>query len=180
MKNNTTGRLLAAAGALIWAAAHAAAVTDTYHFVASGFGPGAPQDPVSGSVTLTFDPTVPTSGVAVDSISLDIFGRDYTTQNTAFGFNGLDLFVDGTLNGTAVLPGTNDFFLEGAVNAEGQFTSGTSFIYSTAGGGSVFAARDVSVATPVPEPSTLWLFAVGLTLLGGLRLGTRGALPEHR
>ena len=180
MKNNTTARLLAAASALGWAAAHAAPVTDTYHFVASGFGAGAPQDPVSGSLTLSFDPTAPISGAALDSISLDIFGHDYTTQNTVFGFNGLDLFVDGTLNGTAVLPGTNDFLLEGAVNGQGQFTSGTSFIYSTAGSDAVFAAREVSVATPVPEPPTVWLFAVGLTLLGGLRLGTRRARAERR
>lgn len=147
--------------------------------MASGFGPGAPLQQVSGSFTLSFDPAAPLSGAAVDAISLDIAGHQYTTANTAFGFNGLDLFLDGSANGTAVLPGTDDFFLEGIVNARGEFTLAPS-IYTTDGTSAVFAARDVSVTTAVPEPSTLWLAALGVTMLGALRLRDRHSQPERR
>lgn len=146
------------------ACVEAAPVTDTYDFLASGFGAGAPQDPVSGSFTLTFDPAVPLSGAAVDAISLDIAGQQYTTANTAFGFNGLDLFLGGTLNGTAVLAGTNDFFFEGVVNAQGLFTDSLSFVYSTAATDTTFAAGQVTASTPIPEPPIWTLAAVAVLL----------------
>jgi PEP-CTERM motif len=180
--DQNTPLLLAAltvAGSFACAPAQAAPGTETYHFTASGFGPGAPSDPVSGSITLSFDSALPVAGASVDSIALDIAGHEYATANTAFGFNGLDLFVDGTLNGTAVLPGTDDFFLEGSVNPQGQFTFSPSFVYSTAGSGAVFGAREVSVDASVPEPSTLWLAAVGVTMLGALRLPRRPSGPER-
>ena len=54
---------LAATGcvlALSIAAAHAGTITETINFTASGFGVGAPVDPVMGSFTITLDPTVDT------------------------------------------------------------------------------------------------------------------------
>jgi len=83
----------AAAGALAAGAAEATTVSNTYNLAAAGFGPGAPADPVVGSITLTFDPAVPVSGAAIDSIVLDIAGHAYPRAEVAFGFNGLDLFV---------------------------------------------------------------------------------------
>ena len=38
----------------------AATITETINFTASGFGAGAPVDPVMGSFTITLDPTVDT------------------------------------------------------------------------------------------------------------------------
>lgn len=162
------------------AVVEATPLTDTYDLLASGFGPGAPQDPVSGSFTLTFDPSVPTSGAAVDAISLDIAGQQYTTANTAFGFNGLDLFLGGSLNGTAVLAGTNDFFLEGVVDARGEFTGGLSFVYSTAGTDTTFAAGQVTASTAIPEPPTGTLAAAGLMVPGVRRLMTRARRAQRR
>ena len=40
--------------------ANAATITETINFTASGFGAGAPVDPVMGSFTITLDPTVDT------------------------------------------------------------------------------------------------------------------------
>ena len=40
--------------------ASAATITETINFTASGFGVGAPVDPVMGSFTITLDPTVDT------------------------------------------------------------------------------------------------------------------------
>src|SRR6266436_6181751 len=40
--------------------ASAAKITETINFTASGFGPGAPVDPVIGAFTITLDPTVDT------------------------------------------------------------------------------------------------------------------------
>ena len=40
--------------------ANAATITETINFTASGFGAGAPVDPVIGAFTITLDPTVDT------------------------------------------------------------------------------------------------------------------------
>jgi hypothetical protein len=62
--------------ALTLAPARAATITDIIDFTASGFEPGAPVDPVTGSFTITFDPTVQnfTVGTSVVVNSINIVG----------------------------------------------------------------------------------------------------------
>jgi hypothetical protein len=71
MKSMTLGAL-AFAGALALAStgaaktANAATITETINFTASGFVPsGAPVDPVTGSFTITLDPTMSINGTTV-------------------------------------------------------------------------------------------------------------------
>jgi hypothetical protein len=95
---------------------HAATITETVNFTASGFGAGAPVDPVIGSFTFTFDPTV------------------FTEENTTIAFNNLNITPSVTralyfdynpnaggllqvcssagspLQSCFALPGTNSFF----------------------------------------------------------------------
>jgi hypothetical protein len=59
MKSNLRVALVAGyVLALSGGAAYAATITDIISFTASGFGAGAPVDPVIGTFTITLDPTV--------------------------------------------------------------------------------------------------------------------------
>jgi hypothetical protein len=73
------------------APARAATITDIINFTASGFGAGAPVDPVTGSFTITFDPTVTNfvvgTSVVVNSINIAGGSTPFFlySPNTAFG-----------------------------------------------------------------------------------------------
>ena len=96
--------------------AEATVITRTFNFTASGFrtpsGPAAPVDPVTGSVTVTWDnaaniATDQTAGVTVNSLNFPhgTVGINYDT-----GSDERD--VGDTLNGVAGWnPGTTDFLL---------------------------------------------------------------------
>jgi hypothetical protein len=74
MKSNLRVALVAGyVLALSGGAAYAATITDIISFTASGFGAGAPVDPVIGTFTITLDPTVDNfagTSVVVNSINI--------------------------------------------------------------------------------------------------------------
>ena len=123
----------------------AATITRLYTFSASGFEAGAPTDPVTGSVTVTFDPLVSNANLPVDAIVLTIGTHTYTPAEVGAEYTaGLDeLLVGGLLNGiSAVSAGTDDFFV--ALTQASTLTPGFGFfVYSTAGGGIFFHVHRV-------------------------------------
>jgi hypothetical protein len=74
-----------ALGAEATKAASAATITETINFNASGFPPGAPVDPVTGSFTITLDPT--TSISHGTTITLDHINITPSANALFFTFN---------------------------------------------------------------------------------------------
>jgi hypothetical protein len=132
-------------GTCLWmvvASGEAATITRTYLFSASEFGAGAPTDPVSGSVTVTFDPTVNNFNLPVDAISLTIAGHTYTVAEVgaifSSGSNGVFL-IGGRVTGILGIDAFTDdfiFIIRQATTPTPRFDSfeyatSTTTIYST-------------------------------------------------
>jgi hypothetical protein len=86
--------------------ANAATITEIINFTASGFGPGAPVDPVMGSFTITLDPTVDTP------FTIPPVGTTITSDNVNItpGANGPFFFYSANTSGgflTACSPAFN-------------------------------------------------------------------------
>jgi hypothetical protein len=185
-RSTTTATILFCALVGWPAIASAARITETITFTASGFTDitlvnPAPQDPVSGSFTLTFDPTVLPSSGPLDAVSLTIAGHTYTRAEVGFetyaDVAANHLVIYGLLNGSSVVGGTTDFFLHALIDAQGNFIPPTPgnpvFDYSVAGSGvSIFQAVPVTVtATRVqPAVSPLQVPTLALPMLGLLSL----------
>jgi hypothetical protein len=146
----------------------------TYSFDFTNFESGAPVDPVTGTVSVTFDAALSTSGNLVDAISLTIDGHIYAASEVAFIFPfGQDtIFIYGLLNGTSVVGGTNDFFINFNVVT---FTGQTLMDYAVAGGLGPFFSSQGVVSEPhvTPEPATLAMIAIGLIGVGVFRSSPR-------
>ena len=157
---------------------NASIVTLTYSFTATGFtslpssGSAIPQDPITGSVTLTFDPTKFTAPSTVDAISLTILGHTYTLAEVSFeeALIGKPQ-VFGSVNGlNNIMPGTNDFLLNLYLQPDGTVAGGGQFVYTVSSNiANQFAAGFGSGSVPValvpasiPEPPALALLGLGL------------------
>ncbi len=157
--------------------AHAATVSDVVTFSAnnfnSAFGSPVPVSTVTGSFTITFDPTQnysdTTSGITLDSLNI--------TLGSALSFNyasstGL-LEVGGINDGTCCIsysPPSNDFWLYiSDFNTSPSFfqlgyTQGEDDYYYTFQGSEYGSVTVAPAATPLP--ATLPLFAGGLGAMG--------------
>ncbi len=153
-------------------------------FTTSGFNSPlgtAPTDPVTGSFTVTFDPT---QGYAGDTADITLNSLTITTPGSPIAFDyytsypgGGDLmYVGGTnagVNGCQF--NTNDFCLVIDFFHNQPFVS--SFTYTVAGRGEEsYGAYSTNpnftesiTVTTVPLPATLLLFGSGLLGLGGWR-----------
>ena len=85
-----------------------------------------------------------------DTLLFDSASFTATLSNTVFNVAGGDTFSAGSSIQTATLLPSSGSFL----------APGTDFALLTVSG---------TVSTPVPEPGTLWLFAIGLTCLAIIR-----------
>lgn len=158
------------------------AISTTFYitFTASNFESGAPFDPVFGSITVTFDPTVDASGAA----ELGLIGINFESP---IGF--VYTTSDGTLILGGVLPGgdsagsisgrTNDFMVslndflvtpDLSLMSYAQVATGFTFFSTNDGNVTVFVSVDPLPVDPLPEvplPAALPLFATVLAA-GGL------------
>jgi len=172
--------------ALSGAAAHAAIITETVSFTATGFGQDAPVDPVSGSFTFTFDPTLDfpnnTPGVTVNDLNLPISG------NAEFSYAKAPNLPEGELsiilgNGQCLAAGcfeldfatpANAFF---SGNGSGVFTGDDFAFYDapTLGGEQFQASTGTYTVTSgaVPEPATWAVIVVGFGGIGAALRGSR-------
>jgi hypothetical protein len=168
--------------------AAAATITKTFSFAGTGFvgfvfGTPAPIDPLIGSVTVTFDPTLfssnETSGITLNSLNFSL--------GSAISFNynpWLDQIAFGGANVStiAVAPGTDDFALDirHASSATPEYFTA---IYTRAATPREVWAGTLSAHTPsvaVPEPAVWSLMILGFGASGAmLRRGRRPkpALP---
>ncbi|HEX8013075.1 MAG TPA: PEP-CTERM sorting domain-containing protein [Casimicrobiaceae bacterium] len=150
------------AAAALGAPAQATIISGNFDVTASGFGLGAPFDPVTGTVTYSFDNAVGfadvTTGFTVTGLDVSVtLGRGITYVNAT------DQLVFGDLVGTVngVGPGTNDWGLViDNVSTNPVFFD---FLYSTTATSFDFLTFTGSLTpvTKVPEPTTLALLALG-------------------
>lgn len=174
--------------------AMAATVTDDVTFSATSFSGGAPPsysggtaptDPVTGSFTITLDPTQTyldsTTGITLGSLNISLASAlsfDYSPTSYTIGvttFDAGELVVGGLETGACciLIPSTDpDFYLQiltftttPTFQQLGYLTANGSYFYSATGPD---AGSSVSV-TPVsatPLPAALPLFATGLGAMG--------------
>jgi hypothetical protein len=154
------GFVMAASGG-----AHAALITETINFTASNFGSAdfnvtpivfntvsPPVDPVVGSFTITFDPTVPSfNNTAIVVNSLNLVQEGPFAFNSASNFITIGSLVDGDACCLSPTVYGNDFYME-------MFLSGTTptfnlFNYTQASNPGIgFSTRTGSVSVGVPGP----------------------------
>src|SRR5262249_26676853 len=148
---------LIAASALVLgfgAPADATPITETFTFNVSGFGPGAPVDTVTGSATVTFDPTIDNSvtSVTLDNINILFDGTIGARNIVSIDFMAIGGIIAGTggFPEFAVVAGTNDFFVDFSPTA----LTFRHLVYSQVGSTAVFSTENgsVSVANAVPGP----------------------------
>jgi hypothetical protein len=150
----------------------AAPITQTYDFSAAGFsafsGEAPPTDPVTGSVTVTFDPALTSLDFPVDAITLTIGAHTYSAAEVTadFPFGAGDaLLIGATVKTNGEMEnGTDDFSFVIDDASTGNPTL-VLFGYTTAGQPDLFEAATGTVTTAdaaVPEPGSWFVLATGL------------------
>lgn len=146
------------------ARADAEIITVSFGFVASGFDAGAPVDPVTGSVSVTFDNSTDlmeqTTGIAVSGLNITLD----SVPAFAYGAVADVLILGGLTSGAQTLAGGTNDFLFGVLNASTNPIPAGGFIYSQTPGFDVYRGDVELTAAPIPEPATLTLFGAGAAL----------------
>ena len=162
-------------------------------FTYSGFGAGAPQDPISGSII--YDAASTTSKMnSLTSISLTIAGHAFSVAEVGFlnqtSFGNDSILIGGLLNGVNGLRAASNDFIVSWTWTGGNFKPGT-FQYTTQLSGKFwgwspvgtlkdfqvkdFQASDAQDAS-IPEPGSLTLLGAGMLMLWSVRKGRRNTL----
>jgi hypothetical protein len=154
------------------AVAHAGTITTTFNVTSGTFAPefvwepNAPVDPVIGSFTITYDPTVSVTNqlTGPGSININVSSALVFSYDSTFH----ELFIGGAVAGAAAIAvGTNDFGLE--INSPETAPSLFHLFYSQAGyPGLVWTTLSGNVSVS-PEPASLVLFAGGSLLVAAIR-----------
>jgi hypothetical protein len=186
--------LLAAvlAAPLIGASAQAATISDLVSFTASGFstsGGAVPVDPVTGSFTITFDPTQTytdqTAGISLNSLNISL-GSTLSFSYSPTGTNPDELIVGGLFDGASTVqysPPTDDFWLfittftaSPTFDQVGyaQVSAGPNIFFTDAGAGGTGTVSVTPVTSGAPEPATWAMMLIGFGGLGAsLRMRRR-------
>ena len=138
---------------------NATTITETVNFTASGFGAGAPVDPVMGSFTITLDPTVDTP-FSIPPVGTTI---TFNSVNITPGVNGPFFFYSANTSGgflTACAPAFNSCGETAGFNGFTvrmvNFQSSPTFLdlsYSQSSVDNIFSTTTGSVpVTSVPAP----------------------------
>jgi hypothetical protein len=167
----------------------AATVTDTVDFSATGFTTGvgtgsAPTDPVTGSFTITFDPSLTyadptTAGITLNNLNIAL-GSQIGFYYSPTGASAGELFVGGIQDGVCCVQISptlyNDFYLhitnfstDPAFEQLG-YTTPSGYWYTTGTAGSTISVSPVTSAPEIDPASA----ASGLTLLLGALMVLRG------
>lgn len=153
--------------------AAAATITRTiefsaWDFAALGHGGGAfPTGPITGSATITFDPTVSTYD-STDGITLNHLDLTLDAPVAFSYYHDEDRLGIGSAPGVFHIVGyTNDFWADFA-----QFTSETpifwGFVYSQNGPGINYAQARQFRISAVPEPTAWAMMITGFGMAGAL------------
>jgi hypothetical protein len=145
-----------------------APVTVGFAFHASGFvgfvGTVPPMDPVSGSVTFTYDDAIAGyPNLQPDTVDLTIAGFTYENTDVAVYIDPHVFVIGGVLGGGPLGMGSpsNDFRLIFDRSSPARY-----FDYSVSFRNDIYSASSLQVTSippriPIPEPGSLALFASG-------------------
>lgn len=155
-------------GLLLVPAASASTITTTVQFTATNFssvqGTTPPVDPVSGSFTLTFDPSqlaLDATTISVNSLNINLGSPIVFSYNPSLAI----LSIGGSALGSGgFFWATDDFSL--AYRLVGGLFEVDAFSYSQLGINDSYSAS----LNTVPVPAALPLLATALALLTGLGL----------